>query len=158
MDKVARAVFPLIVIVLLVYLASQTLLGDGGGNERIAYSDLIAKVEDEPESIENVLFVPKSREIRVTLTDGSTLESNYPTEASQLEFQHRLERNNVHFDSKGTRDSAWWSILTYLLPFVLFFGFWIFLMRRAQPGRRRQDDLGSPVERDDAYSGGTSRY
>jgi ATP-dependent Zn protease len=83
--------------------------------------------------------VPKSRKIRVTLADGSTVESNYPTDASQLEFQHLLQDRNIHFDSRGTSDSAWWSILTYLLPFVLFFGFWIFLTRRVQSGKRRDD-------------------
>jgi hypothetical protein len=43
----ARFLFPLIVIVLLVYLASQTLLPTRG-EDRIAYSDLIAKAEDSP--------------------------------------------------------------------------------------------------------------
>jgi cell division protease FtsH len=142
MRDAGRWLFPMIVVVLLAYLASQTLLADGDG-DRIAYSDLMTRVEDSPESIANVLFVPKGQRIEVTLADGSMLESNYPTEPSQLEFQKRLESNGVHFDSRGTSDSAWWSILTYLLPFVLFFGFWIFLMRQIQSRKALKDDSGS---------------
>jgi cell division protease FtsH len=145
MPNAARAIFPLIVVVLLVYLASQTLLSNSSGDERIAYGDLITRVEDSPESIANVLFIPKSQAIRITLADGATLKSNYPTDASQLEFQHRVESAHVHFDSKGGGSSAWWSILTYLLPFVLFFGFWIFLMRQVQEKRRREESV-APFE------------
>lgn len=140
-----RWVFPLIVVVLLVYLASQTLLGDGG-RDRIAYSDLITRVEDSPQSIDDVLFLPMSQGIRITLNDGSMRESNYPTDGAQLEFQHLLEERNVHFDAKGKSDSGWWSILTYLLPFLLFFGFWIFLMRNVRQGKRGGNASGSSLE------------
>ncbi len=46
------------------------------------------------------------------------------------------------FDSKGTGEYAWWSILTYLLPFVLFFGFWIFLMNQVQGGGSKVMSFG----------------
>jgi hypothetical protein len=59
-----RAFFPLIIIVALVYLAAQTVLADKG-SERIAYGDLVAKVETSPRSISSVLFVPNHHEIRV---------------------------------------------------------------------------------------------
>ena len=60
-------------------------------------------------------------------------------DAGRWLFQ-RLESSDVPFDSKGTSDSAWWSILAYLLPFVLFFSFWIFLMRQIQSRRLGKDD------------------
>jgi ATP-dependent Zn protease len=142
----ARAFFPLIVVVLLVYLASQTFLSDSDG-DRIAYSELIATVEKSPESIASVVFVPKTHRLEVRLADGRALESNYPSEGAQLEFQHLLQSKEVAFDSKGMSDSAWWSILTYLLPFILFFGFWIFLMRQVQTGKRRKDEPETDSER-----------
>jgi len=124
------------VIVLLVYLASQTLLDDGptrgGAETRITYGDLVQRVHDSPASVREVVFVPNGQRIEVTLTSGARLESNYPTDAAQLELQHGLEASGVHFDSKGNSDLAWWSILTYLLPFALFAAFWIFLMHRRE--------------------------
>src|SRR5258706_11357344 len=50
--------------------------------------------------------------------------------------------NNVTFDSKGVGSSPWWSILTSLLPFVLLFGFWIFLMNQVQGGGSKVMSFG----------------
>jgi cell division protease FtsH len=137
------ALFPLIVIVLLVFLASRTLL-PGGSNDtqKMTYSQLIERVQESPETIQSVTFVPKSREIQATLTDEKKVKVNYPSDESQIEFQNELQTHGVAFDSKGTGDSAWWSILTYLLPFLLFFGFWIFLMNQVQGGGSKVMSFG----------------
>src|SRR4026208_2453577 len=110
----------------------------------MTYSQLITKVETDPTSIKSVLFVPKSREIQAELSDGSKVKVNYPTDQSQFAFQEALQDAStpISFDSKGTGDSAWWSILTYLLPFLLFFGFWIFLMNQVQGGGSRGTGFG----------------
>ena len=50
--------------------------------------------------------------------------------------------HNVNFDSKGVGSSPWWSILTSLLPFVLLFGFWIFLMNQVQGGGSKVMSFG----------------
>ena len=129
------ALFPLLVIAALAWLALGTLR-DSEDSREVAYSDLIARVESAPESIELVTFVPRRQRIDVRLTNGETLESHYPTEASQLEFQHLLQEKRVRFESKGTGSAAWWTLLTTLLPFVLLVGFWIFIMNSRQQRRR----------------------
>src|SRR6201982_1423411 len=48
----------------------------------------------------------------------------------------------VQFNSKGVGSSPWWSILTGLLPFVLLFGFWIFLMNQVQGGGSKVMSFG----------------
>jgi cell division protease FtsH len=137
------ALFPLIVIVLLVYLASQTLLpGRSDQTQKITTSQLIDLVQNEPLSIESVLFTPKSHSIEAKLKSGKKYKVNYASDEAQIEFQQELENNDIVFDSKGTGDSAWWSILTYLLPFVLFFGFWIFLMNQVQGGGSKVMSFG----------------
>jgi cell division protease FtsH len=137
------ALFPLIVIVLLVFLASRTLLpGSSNDTQKMTYSQLITLVEDNPGAIENVVFVPKSREIQADLVSGKKVKVNYPSDEAQIEFQNALQTHDVAFDSKGTGDSAWWSILTYLLPFLLFFGFWIFLMNQVQGGGSKVMSFG----------------
>ncbi|HEX5468678.1 MAG TPA: ATP-dependent zinc metalloprotease FtsH [Gaiellaceae bacterium] len=137
------ALFPLIVIVLLVFLASRTFLpGDSSDTQKMTYSELIALVDSNPDSIQSVLFNPKSREIEADLTSGKKVKVNYPSDEAQIEFQNSLQTHDVAFDSKGTGDSAWWSILTYLLPFLLFFGFWIFLMNQVQGGGSKVMSFG----------------
>ena len=130
------SLFPLILIVLLVWLASKTLLPNRDEPQAIAYSELIARVRERPESVRSVVFIPKTQRIEATLADGRVVRTHYPTDPSQAEFQRTLEREGIRFDSKGSGDSAWWNILTYLLPFLLFFGFWIFLLSQVQGGRR----------------------
>ncbi len=137
------ALFPLIVIVLLVYLASQTLLpGRSDDTQKITYSQLKELVQNEPDTIESVLFTPKSHSIEAELDSGTKYKVNYPTDESQIAFEEELEAQGVTYDSKGTGDSAWWSFLTYLLPFVLFFGFWIFLMNQMQGGGSKVMSFG----------------
>jgi cell division protease FtsH len=84
------------------------------------------------------LFVPKPQVLEITFHDGRKLKTNYPSDASVPRLEELLEENGITHDSRGSGDSAWWSILTYLLPFVLFFGFWIFLMDRMKGSRWRR--------------------
>jgi cell division protease FtsH len=135
------ALFPLIVIVLLVYLASQTLLPRDEGTTKYTLSQLIRTVETDPTSVTDVVFKPKGQEIEA-IVDGQKIKVNYPSQEAQIDFQRRLERQNIAFDSKGVGDSAWWSILTYLLPFLLFLGFWIFLMNQMQGGGSKVMSFG----------------
>ena len=145
------ALFPLIVIVLLVYLASQTLMPKAKGAEKATYSELIGLVQSDPNAIEKILFTPSKRQITAEAPDNKTLplagdpekiKVNYPSDQSQVRFQNLLERKGVTFDSKGTGSSPWWSILTSLLPFVLLFGFWIFLMNQVQGGGSKVMSFG----------------
>src|SRR5687767_9908235 len=108
------ALFPLIVIVLLVYLASQTLIPDQKGAKKVTYSDLIQRVQTDPESIALVEFNPKKQQITATPSneDDRKIKVNYPTPQSQIEFQNLLQRKDVAFDSKGVGSSAWWGVLS----------------------------------------------
>jgi cell division protease FtsH len=53
-----------------------------------------------------------------------------------------MRSKSVAFNSKGIGSSPWWSILTGLLPFVLLFGFWIFLMNQVQGGGSKVMSFG----------------
>jgi len=104
------ALFPLIVIVLLVYLASQTLIPKSKAPEKQTYSQLIQLVQNDPGSIKEVVFNPSKLQITTTLNDPSSkkIKVNYPSDQSQIQFQRLLEQKKVTFDSKGTGSSPWW--------------------------------------------------
>jgi cell division protease FtsH len=138
------ALFPLIVIVLLVFLASKTLIPQQKGAKKETYSQLITRVKDEPQTIDNVVFTPTKQQIVATLSDekGTKVKVHYPTPQSQIEFQNLLERKDVTFDSKGTGSSAWWSILGTLLPFALLLLFWLFIMNQVQGGGSKVMSFG----------------
>ena len=138
------ALFPLVVIVLLVYLASQTLIPHKSTTKKETYSDVINLVQKDPESIKLVTFDPSKRQITVDPVNSNdpTIKVNYPSDQSALTFQDQLQKHDVTFDSKGVGGSPWWSILTSLLPFVLLFGFWIFLMNQVQGGGSKVMSFG----------------
>ena len=138
------ALFPLVVIVLLVYLASQTLIPHQKATKKITYAQLIDKVKRQPRSFDVVVFNPGKRQIEATYKDDQLPKDkvNYPSDQSQVQFQTLLEKKGVNFDSKGVGGSPWWGILTSLLPFVLLFGFWIFLMNQVQGGGSKVMSFG----------------
>jgi cell division protease FtsH len=137
------ALFPLIIIAALVWLALQTLGGNGQKQEKATLSQVINIVKTDPQSIEQAVFVPSKQELDVTLrAGGKKIVVHYPGDQSQAQIQTLLLKKNVTFDSKGIGGSPWWSILTSLLPFVLLFGFWIFLMNQVQGGGSKVMSFG----------------
>ncbi len=138
------ALFPLVVIVLLVYLASQTLIPHKTSAQPTTYADVINTVKQTPDKYKLVVFNPSKRQLTVTPTDPNApkFTVNYPSDQSAQQFQNQLEKQGVNFDSKGVGGSPWWGILTSLLPFVLLFGFWIFLMNQVQGGGSKVMSFG----------------
>jgi cell division protease FtsH len=136
------ALFPLIVIVLLVYLASQTLMGGGKNERKVTYSQLQQRVEDQPQTIEKIVIDPNKQRASTELKNGDKFNVNYPSDQSLLTLEASLKQNDVVYDSKGRGSSPWWTILTSLLPFVLLFGFWIFLMNQVQGGGSKVMSFG----------------
>jgi len=134
------ALFPLIVIVLLVYLASQTLMNNGKKTEKITTSEVYQDIRDG--KVTDGVFNPTKNEFTATLTDGSKVKVNYATDQGQIQLQNLLEQKQVNWDSKGTGSSPWWGLLTGLLPFVLLFAFWIFLMNQVQGGGSKVMSFG----------------
>jgi cell division protease FtsH len=134
------ALFPLIIIVLLVYLASQTLLPGRSETRKMTYSQLIQEVKDG--AVNEAEFNPNRSQITATLVEGGKVKVNYPTTQSATQFQNLLEKQNVKFDSKGTGSSAWWALLINVLPFVILIAFWIFLMNQVQGGGSKVMSFG----------------
>jgi cell division protease FtsH len=141
------ALFPLIVIVLLVYLASQTLMSEKP-KKKVTYAALQTQVRDEPESIKQIVINPSKQEMTVEFKPtggndkGEKTKVAYPSPESLRDFEGKLRKNNIDFDSKAVGGSPWWSLLTSLLPFVLLFGFWIFLMNQVQGGGSKVMSFG----------------
>ena len=88
------ALFPLIVIVLLVYLASQTLIPKSKAAEKQTYSQVISTVQNDPGSIKEVVFNPSKLEVVVTPTDpqAKKIKVNYPSDQAQIQFQRCSRR------------------------------------------------------------------
>jgi cell division protease FtsH len=138
------AFFPLIVIVLLVWLASQTLIPKSHHTRKLTYSQLQGLVRTQPNTLSEVVFNPSKRGITATLTGSptTTVSVHYPSDQSALEFQNLLDKEHVKYDSKGTGGFSWTALIGSFLPFLLLIGFWIFLMNQVQGGGSKVMSFG----------------
>ncbi|HWH06614.1 MAG TPA: ATP-dependent zinc metalloprotease FtsH [Gaiellaceae bacterium] len=134
------ALFPLIVIVLLVYLASQTLIPNREAEAQVTYSELIQQAESG--NVQEVNFTPGRQRIDATLVGGDEVQVHYVSAESALAFEEILKRENVPYDSEGTGGAWWSSLLITMLPFALLIAFWIFLMNQVQGGGSKVMSFG----------------
>jgi len=136
------ALFPLFVIVLLVYLASQTLIPHSKAAVKTTYSEFIALAAKG--EVGNVVFNPGKRQINFTLTAdaGKKASVHYPADQSVPLIENTLLKSHVPFDSKGTGGFSWVGALFSLLPFIVLIAFWIFLMNQVQGGGSKVMSFG----------------
>jgi cell division protease FtsH len=136
------AFFPLIVIVLLVWLASQTLIPKSHHTVKKSTSQVLATIQNDPSEIDNATFDPSKLALTVKYADGTQATVHYPGDASAARIQTMLEKNNVDWGSKGTGGFSWTSLIGSFLPFLLLIGFWIFLMNQVQGGGSKVMSFG----------------
>jgi cell division protease FtsH len=134
------ALFPLFVIVLLVYLASQTLIPHGKNTQKVTYSEFRQDIATN--KVQSAEFTPSKRQISGKLVDGKKYSVHYPADQSVPSIETALDKSRVEYDSKGTGNWSWIGFFTSLLPFVLLFAFWIFLMNQVQGGGSKVMSFG----------------
>src|SRR5438128_250742 len=134
------AAFPILIVIVLAFFA-QRLLNSSPQETPPTLGQFLAEVKNDPRSFEQVTFQPKSNTIQVKLQDGKEYSVGYPNNY-EPELVNTLQHNHVAFNAEGTGGSSFLSILTYILPFILFFGFWVFLMNQMQGGGSRVMSFG----------------
>jgi cell division protease FtsH len=134
------AFFPLLVIVLLVWLASQTLIPKGSSAQKLTTSEAIGQVKGG--QVTDAVFNPSKRSISLKLVNGDKATVHYASDQAQLQFQNDLTQAGVKWDSKGTGGFSWTALIGSFLPFLLLIGFWIFLMNQVQGGGSKVMSFG----------------
>jgi cell division protease FtsH len=136
------ALFPLIVIAAVVWLATQTIVKHGQKTEKLTLSQARTLVREQPKSIEEAVFNPNKHELVLKKTDKSKITVHYPSDFVVPGLQRDLATSGVKYDSKGIGGSWWSSLLISILPFALLIGFWIFLMNQVQGGGSKVMSFG----------------
>jgi cell division protease FtsH len=142
------AAFPILLVVILAFVA-QKVITSGPEKESPPYNELVKPKTGliATSQIDEVTINTKDNTLDVKEVEkkngegGDSFSTGYPpnTEQSLLD---ELEAAEVKTTVKGTGGSSLLSLLTYILPFVLFFGFWIFLMNQMQGGGSRVMNFG----------------
>ncbi len=144
------ALFPLVIIAALVWLAITTLSHSGTPNKAETTSQFITAVNSgqvQSSATSPVTIDPNKQSISAKINTPTGAESvtvHYATDQSEFSIEQAMKNapSTVYFNSKGVGSSPWWTILSSLLPFVLLFGFWIFLMNQVQGGGSKVMSFG----------------
>src|SRR6266536_2885796 len=137
------AAFPILIVIVLAFFASR-LIQNSSTEPTPTYSQFVHQVKQDPSSIDSVSFDQKSSSIQVTETAGGrSYSTGYPNQGNaQGNLINLLTKKGIETKVEGTGGSSFLSILTYILPFILFFGFWVFLMNQMQGGGSRVMSFG----------------
>ncbi|HEY2209165.1 MAG TPA: ATP-dependent metallopeptidase FtsH/Yme1/Tma family protein, partial [Gaiellaceae bacterium] len=138
------ALFPLVIIAALVWLALQTLGSHNTATKSQTTSQFIDAINQG--QIQGPVSIDPNKQSMTATIGGKQVTVHYATDQSEYSIEQAMRApatgTPVEFNSKGVGSSPWWSILTGLLPFVLLFGFWIFLMNQVQGGGSKVMSFG----------------
>ncbi|MGE0067499.1 MAG: ATP-dependent zinc metalloprotease FtsH [Solirubrobacterales bacterium] len=136
------AAFPILLVVILAFIAQRVITQDSGP-EAPPYNELIQAQTGliDAGRIDEVSVNVKDKTLDVKKANGESFSTGYPPDA-EAALISQLEKNDVKTKVHGTGGSGLLSLLTYILPFVLFLGFWIFLMNQMQGGGSRVMNFG----------------
>ncbi len=140
---VKSAAFPILIVVVLAFFAEKLIAPTPSTGPVHSYQTLVAK--DIPNGqVKSADLKTKDNTVSVTLKDGTNYQVGYVDGDAAAQLITALEKAPGHpqFNIEGTRTNAWLSLLTYVFPFLIFIGFWIFLMNQVQGGGSRVMSFG----------------
>jgi cell division protease FtsH len=134
------AAFPILIVVVLAFLAVKLVSPSNSNKRSHSYQTLVAK-EIPNHEVKSVNFKNKGRGLEVKLKNGEKYETGY-IEQTVPELTRELRAAGAEVDTESEKSSALLGLLTYILPFALFLGFWIFLMNQVQGGGSKVMSFG----------------
>ncbi len=136
------AAFPILLVVILAFVA-QRVISNEPDTKAPSYNELVAPQSGliAEKKIDEITINTKDNTLDVKRTNGESFSTGYPSNTEQS-LLNLIDRYGVTTEVKGTGGSSLLSLLTYILPFVLFLGFWIFLMNQMQGGGSRVMNFG----------------
>ena len=133
------AAFPILIVVLLVFVAQRLVVSSEPSSPAPTFDEFVTDIGEG--RVDRATIKVESKEVDVVLADGSEFTTGYPEDYSNT-LVNQLEAAKVPFEVKGIPSSPWWSSLIWLAPFILFIGFWIYLMNRMQGGGSKVMSFG----------------
>jgi cell division protease FtsH len=132
------AAFPILIVVVLAFFA-QRLINPSQSGPAYNYSNFRADLASG--DVRSAVIKTKDNTLVVTLRDAKQHEVGFvPDNGNSL--VNELNDARVEYNVEGTKTNGWLSLLTYVLPFLIFIGFWIFLMNQVQGGGSKVMSFG----------------
>ncbi len=137
------AAFPIIVVVVLAFFAQRMILSSSSSSTTPTWSQFVNYAANG--QVQYVKVNENDLSVKFQLVGKDpTYTIGAPT-ITQIDYALAdIKGSNPDATVVGTQSggSSWIGVLTYILPFVLFFGFWIFLMNQVQGGGSKVMSFG----------------
>jgi cell division protease FtsH len=134
------AAFPILIVVVLAFFAAKLISPSSSGGPARTYQTLVAK-EIPQHEIKSVEIKNKGSVLEVEREDKHKYETGYVPQAVP-ELIKQLNAAGVQYNIESDKSSLILSLLTYVLPFLIFFGIWIFLLNQVQGGGSKVMSFG----------------
>ncbi|MEA2453793.1 MAG: cell division protease FtsH [Thermoleophilaceae bacterium] len=139
------AAFPILIVIVLAFFASKLISGQDRAN-RYQFGDFLGQLKAGQVEQATMRTKDNSLEVQLRAPSSAKYQVGYPnfyepTLVDDLVAAKDADRL-TNFDVKPARSSVVLSLLTYVLPFLIFIGFWIFLMNQVQGGGSKVMSFG----------------
>jgi cell division protease FtsH len=139
------ALFPILIVIVLAFFASKLISRSDQAPAR-SFAGFLEQVDNGQVQTATLRTKDNSIDVRLKGTDKNKYQVGYPLDYSDvLVTKLRAAKDDGlirDFDVKPARSSVILSLLTYVLPFLIFIGFWIFLMNQVQGGGSKVMSFG----------------
>jgi cell division protease FtsH len=132
------ALFPILLVIILAFIA-QRVISSPSSTEAPSYNEFLKQIPAG--EVKEVSINTKDNTLDVTEKNDEKFSTGYPPNTEQSLIDS-LEKSNVKTTVHGSGSSGLLSLLVTILPFVIFLGFWVFLMNQMQGGGSRVMNFG----------------
>ncbi len=132
------AAFPILIVVVLAFFA-QKLIGSTSHSPKPNFGQLLQALDQN--QVRSMTLDQKANSVSVTLTNNQKFTVGYPDFYAPTLIKDATTHGAI-LDVQSKSSNGWLSLLTYILPFVIFIGFWIFLMNQVQGGGSKVMSFG----------------
>jgi cell division protease FtsH len=137
------AAFPILIVVVLAFFA-QKLIGNSTHQPKQTFGDFVQQLDSG--EVKSLSLDQKNNSVTVTLLPqygGQKYSVGYPDSYAPTLINKAIgEKGTTSLDVQSKSSNGWLSLLTYILPFIIFIGFWIFLMNQVQGGGSKVMSFG----------------
>ena len=139
------AAFPILIVLVLAFFASR-LIANSNEAPKTSFNTFLTQLSDG--DVRSATIRTKDNSLEVTLDRA---DKNRYTTGVPLQYQEVLVNNLRQavaegklrdFDVKPARTNVLLSMLGWILPVILFIGFWLFLMNQVQGGGSKVMSFG----------------
>jgi cell division protease FtsH len=139
------AAFPILIVLVLAFFASR-LIANSNEAPKTSFNTFLTQLDDG--QVRSATIRTKDNSVEVTLDRA---DKNRYTTGVPLQYQEVLVNNLRQsvaagklrdFDVKPARTNVLLSMLGWILPVILFIGFWLFLMNQVQGGGSKVMSFG----------------